>query len=65
MGLAEQLEAGTAFVNHMSWTYASMPVGGVKKSNYGRELGTLGIEEFVNKKLIRSFDEDQKPVIVS
>ena len=63
--VAEQLEAGTAFVNHMSWTYASMPVGGVKKSSYGCELGTLGIEEFVNKKLIRSFDEDQKPVIVS
>ena len=53
--VAEQLEAGTAFVNHMSWTYASMPMGGVKKSGYGRELGHLGIMEFVNEKLIRTF----------
>ena len=60
--VAEQLEAGTAFVNHMSWTYASMPMGGVKKSGYGRELGTLGIKEFINEKLIRSFDADQNAV---
>jgi succinate-semialdehyde dehydrogenase/glutarate-semialdehyde dehydrogenase len=60
--IAEKLDAGTAFVNHMSWTYASMPMGGVKKSGYGRELGTLGIKEFVNEKLIRSFNSDQEPV---
>ena len=60
--VAEQLEAGTAFVNHMSWTYASMPMGGVKKSGYGRELGTLGIKEFINEKLIRSFDAEQNAV---
>lgn len=53
--VAEQMEAGTAFVNHMSWTYATMPMGGVKKSGYGRELGHLGIKEFVNEKLIRAF----------
>lgn len=53
--VAEQLEAGTAFVNHVSWTYASMPMGGVKKSGYGRELGELGIREFINEKLIRTF----------
>jgi len=53
--VAEKMEAGTAFVNNMSWTYASMPMGGVKKSGYGRELGHLGIKEFVNEKLIRTF----------
>lgn len=54
--VAERLEAGTAFVNQISWTYASMPMGGVKKSGYGRELGDLGIMEFVNQKLIRVFE---------
>ncbi|MGB3221993.1 MAG: NAD-dependent succinate-semialdehyde dehydrogenase [Desulforhopalus sp.] len=54
--VAEQIESGTAFVNHISWTYSSMPMGGVKKSGYGRELGHLGIMEFVNQKLIRVFD---------
>lgn len=60
--VAEKLEAGTAFVNHMSWTYAALPMGGVKKSGYGRELGELGIKEFVNEKLIRSFDTKQNPI---
>ncbi|MEM9802691.1 MAG: NAD-dependent succinate-semialdehyde dehydrogenase [Planctomycetota bacterium] len=54
--VCERLETGVAFVNHIAWTYASMPMGGVKKSGYGRELGDLGIMEFVNQKLIRVFD---------
>ncbi len=54
--VAEQIESGVAFVNHIAWTYASMPMGGVKKSGYGRELGELGIVEFVNQKLIRVFN---------
>ena len=55
--VAERVESGTCFVNQISWTYASMPMGGVKKSGYGRELADLGIMEFVNAKLIRVFDK--------
>ncbi|WP_425400309.1 NAD-dependent succinate-semialdehyde dehydrogenase [Aeoliella sp.] len=56
--VAECIESGTCFVNQISWTYASMPMGGVKKSGYGRELADLGIMEFVNQKLICVFDKD-------
>lgn len=56
--VAERIESGTCFVNQISWTYASMPMGGVKKSGYGRELADLGIVEFVNQKLICVFDKD-------
>jgi len=41
------------FVNHPTWTSPELPFGGIKNSGYGRELASLGIQEFVNKKLVR------------
>jgi succinate-semialdehyde dehydrogenase/glutarate-semialdehyde dehydrogenase len=41
------------FVNHPTWTSPELPFGGIKQSGYGRELAHAGIQEFVNKKLVR------------
>jgi succinate-semialdehyde dehydrogenase/glutarate-semialdehyde dehydrogenase len=41
------------FINHPTWTQADLPFGGTKGSGYGREMAELGLDEFVNKKLIR------------
>ena len=51
--VADQIDTGMVFINHPTWTQADLPFGGTKRSGYGRELSSLGIEEFVNKKLIR------------
>ncbi|GEO97564.1 NAD-dependent succinate-semialdehyde dehydrogenase [Kocuria turfanensis] len=50
--VAEGLEAGMAVVNAAEAEGAEMPFGGVKRSGYGRELGPLGMDEFVNKRLL-------------
>lgn len=51
--VAGQIDTGMVFINHPTWTQADLPFGGTKRSGYGRELSELGIDEFVNKKLIR------------
>jgi succinate-semialdehyde dehydrogenase/glutarate-semialdehyde dehydrogenase len=51
--VADRLEAGMVFVNVVGADSAELSFGGVKRSGFGRELGRLGIGEFVNKKLIR------------
>ena len=47
--VAQRLEVGMANVNTPAGEGADIPFGGVKRSGFGRELGTLGIDEFVNK----------------
>ncbi|MBF6557813.1 MAG: NAD-dependent succinate-semialdehyde dehydrogenase [Acidimicrobiales bacterium] len=51
--VASRVDTGMVFVNHPTWTTPDLPFGGIKNSGYGRELSSMGIQEFVNKKLIR------------
>ena len=51
--VADQIDTGMVFINHPTWTQADLPFGGTKRSGYGRELNELGMDEFINKKLIR------------
>ena len=50
---SDQIEAGRVFVNCVGADGVELPFGGIKASGFGRELGRYGMEEFVNKKLIR------------
>lgn len=51
--VADRLETGMVWINGFAGTQADLPFGGVKRSGIGRELGKYGMDEFVNKKLIR------------
>jgi succinate-semialdehyde dehydrogenase / glutarate-semialdehyde dehydrogenase len=56
--VASQVDTGMMFINNLDWADAELPFGGIKHSGYGRELGCMGIHEFVNKKLVRTINLD-------
>ena len=49
--VASRLEVGMSNVNTPAGEGAEVPFGGVKRSGFGRELGPLGMDEFVNKRM--------------
>ena len=51
--VARKIDTGMMFINSSAVSSPELPFGGVKNSGYGRELSGAGIQEFVNKKLIR------------
>src|ERR1700727_2529844 len=52
--VADRLDVGMVWINTAEGGGPELPVGGTQRPGVGRELGPLGIDEFVNKKLIHT-----------
>ena len=50
--VASRLETGMVFINYPALSWPDLPFGGVKRSGYGKELSNMGLEEFLNKKMV-------------
>lgn len=50
--VAAKIETGAVFVNSYGGTLPELPFGGIKRSGYGKELGKLGIDAFMNQEVI-------------
>jgi succinate-semialdehyde dehydrogenase len=50
--IARRVETGGFFVNGFSASDPRVPIGGVKKSGYGRELSHYGVQEFMNAQTV-------------
>jgi succinate-semialdehyde dehydrogenase/glutarate-semialdehyde dehydrogenase len=49
---AQEIEAGMTAFNQILMSSPEAPFGGIKRSGHGRELGSLGLHEFMNAKTV-------------
>ncbi len=59
LDVADRLDVGMVWINQREGGGPELPFGGTKRSGIGRELGPLGIDEFVNKKLMHTRPDSQ------
>ena len=52
LDVANRIDTGMVWINEPEGGGADLPFGGTKRSGVGRELGPMGIDEFINRKLI-------------
>ena len=50
--LAQQIQSGTVYINHYRSVDPGSPIGGFKRSGYGRELGPEAVTEFMQVKSV-------------
>jgi acyl-CoA reductase-like NAD-dependent aldehyde dehydrogenase len=52
LAVARRIRTGTVGVNGGAWFGPDVPFGGYKQSGIGREMGTAGLEEFLETKAL-------------
>jgi aldehyde dehydrogenase (NAD+) len=57
--VASRIDAGTVYVNHYRSVDPHSPIGGLKRSGYGRELGPDAVKDFLQ---VKSVWTGKKPV---
>ncbi|MBV9639572.1 MAG: aldehyde dehydrogenase family protein [Mycobacteriaceae bacterium] len=57
IGVARRIRTGTFSINGGNYFSPDSPFGGYKQSGIGREMGTAGLEEFLEKKTFATIDE--------
>jgi acyl-CoA reductase-like NAD-dependent aldehyde dehydrogenase len=62
--MAQQINAGTVWINTYGMFYEELPFGGFKQSGFGKELGREGLLEYTHlKSVITDKAKDSKPLV--